>query len=243
MAQAPWVDNPGTFRFGVEATYLPDVSDRMATPTTCRPGNGPENWNVATVFLRPRFSFLLGDGVALEASWVPPVRMNGIRPNLWSFSIARTVPFGGGQALFTGRLHATIGSIRAPITCPDEALTDPASPCFGGRRSDDRYSPNVFGVELAITRPLANGRFRPYLGGGYNILHPRFQANFTDALGVEDDQKRDVNLHRWVVFGGTTLAILPGFLISAEAYAAPSDVVTGRLRMTVGLGSGRKPSR
>ena len=49
-----------------------------------------------------------------------------------------------------------------------------------------------------------------------------------------------MNLHRWVVFGGATVAVMSGFLISAEAYAAPSDIVTARVRMSIGLGSGHR---
>jgi hypothetical protein len=240
MAQAPWIFRPGSVQIGVEGTLLPDASSRIRTPTTCRPGAGPENWNVATGFLRPRLGFELGDGVLLEASWVPPIRVSGVKPNLWSFALSRTVPMSARGSMFTGRIHASIGSVRAPITCPAAATSDPTSPCFNGTTSDDRFSPNVFGVELAFAWPLAQGRLRPYLGGGYNILHPRFQVSYADALGQPNRQRTRVNLSRLTVFGGATLEAIPGLMLSAEAYSAPADLVTARVRANLLFGGRRR---
>jgi hypothetical protein len=235
MAQAPWIFRPGSTQIGVEGSLLPDANSRIRTPTRCRPTAGPENWNIASGFLRPRIAFALGDGVLLEASWVPPVRINGIKPNLWSFALSRTVALNRSGTTFVGRAHATIGNLRAPITCPTSALTT-AGPCFNGTRSNDRFSPNIFGMELGVAWPLAQGRLRPYLGGGYNILHPRFQVSYRDSLGVTNDQKTRVNLSRWAFFGGATLEAIPGFMLSAEAYTAPSDLVTARVRVNVMFG-------
>ena len=40
----------------------------------------------------PRQAFGLTDGVVLEVSWIPPVRVSGVKANLWSFAVSRTVP-------------------------------------------------------------------------------------------------------------------------------------------------------
>jgi hypothetical protein len=241
IGQSPWIYRPGSVHLGVEGALLPDASSRMRTPTKCRPTAGPENWNVGSYLIRPRVGFALGDGVLLEASWLPPVRIGDIKPNLWSFALSRTVPMNTKGAMFSGRLHTTLGSVRAPITCSAAAILA-AGPCFNGTRSNDRFSPNIFGVELAVAWPLAQGRLRPYFGGGYNILHPRFQVSYTDSLGQRNDQKTRVNLSRWTVFGGATLEPVPGFMLSAEAYSAPSDLITARVRMNVMFG-GREGRR
>jgi hypothetical protein len=240
-AQSPWVERPGSIQFGIEGALLPDASDDIATPTTCRPGKGPENVNILPGLVRPRVAFGLTNGVQLEVSWTPPVRVKGVKANLWSFALARTVPVNAKGGTFFGRVHATIGSLHAPITCGDAALQDPLSECFQGTRSDDRYSPNIFGVELGFGFPMAHGRLRPYLGAGYNILHPRFQVNFTNSAAVTDRRKVEVNLSRWVVFGGVTLAATRNLSLSGELYSAPSDLVTARARVSVGFGG--KPGR
>lgn len=235
-AQAPWIFSPGSMQIGLEGTLLPDASDRIATPTTCRPTKGPENVNILAAFPRPRLAYALMHGVLLEASWTPPIKLNGVKPNLWSFALSRAVPFNQRGALLMGRVHATIGSIKAPFTCPDEALDDVGSDCEGGTRSYDRYSPNIFGVELALGFPMARGRFRPYFGTGYNILHPRFQVHFRDAGGILDDTKVKVNLSRIALFGGATYAPSRDVLISGEAYSTPADQVTARARVTLLFG-------
>ncbi len=239
-AQAPWTYRPGSVQLGLEGTLLPDASERIATPTTCRPGKEAENVNILPAFPRPRVAYSLMHGVLLEASWTPPVRISGVKPNLWSFALSRAVPFNQQGALLTGRIHATIGSIRAPFTCPDEALEDPVSECFQGTRSNDRYSPNIFGVELGLGFPMARGRFRPYFGAGYNILHPRFQVHFRNAVGDLDKRKVEVNLSRVALFGGATFAPSEDLLISGEAYSTPSDLVTARARVTLVLGGLRR---
>lgn len=242
MAQSPWIYRPGSIQFGVEGTYLPDASDRIATPTRCRPGKGPENVNLLTAFPRPRLGFALGDGVLLEVSWVPPItRINGVRPNLWGLALSRSVLLTQKGTMFMGRVHATLGNIRAPFTCPKSATQDAGNPdCFGGEESDDRYSPNIFGVELGFGWPMARGKLRPYLGTGYNILHPRFQVDRIASGGAADNRKVEVNLSRWALFGGVTWAPGPGFMLSTEAYTAPSDAVTGRVKMMLVMGGRRR---
>jgi len=241
-AQAPWIYPPGSIQLGLEGTLLPDASDRIATPTTCRPGKGPENVNILPAFPRPRIAYALMNGVLLEASWTPPITISGVKPNLWSFALSRVVPFNQKGALLMGRIHATVGSMKAPFTCPDEALVlpDTVSECSGGTRSSDQYSPNIFGVELALGFPMARGRFRPYFGTGYNILHPRFQVHFRNAVGDLDKRKVEVNLSRVALFGGATYAPSRDLMLTGEAYATPSDLVTARARVTLLLGGVRR---
>lgn len=225
-AQAPEL-LPG-LRFGIEAAYMPQVDDATATPTICRPGKGPENVNLTPILPRPRLSLPLPLGLAIEASWVPPVRVGGVKANLFGVSLARS--FGRFDGIVASvRGHATFGSIHAPITCDDEALADDTNECFQGTRSDDRYSPNIFGADVAVSAPVAEGRLRPYIGAGYNRLTPRFQVNFTNSVGSVDTTRVIVNLDRLALFGGATWALSYRFALSGEVYAAPADAVSARL--------------
>jgi hypothetical protein len=218
---------PG-FKAGLELAYLPRVSDATATPTVCRPGKGPEHTNLLFGIPRPRFGMPLPLGLALEASWIPPLRVNGVKANLFSLSVEKV--FGRLDGLVASvRAHGTFGSIRAPITCDDEALRDPTSECFGGTRSDDRVSPNILGLDLAVGGSLAGGRLRPYGGAGYNRLQPRFQVNFTNRFGQLDNRRVEVNLDCMVVFGGATWAVSERLGLTGELYAVPADAVTGRV--------------
>src|SRR5439155_1074911 len=158
----------------------------------------------------------------------PPLRVGGVRANLFGVSVDKRFGRRNGVVLAL-RGHATFGSVRAPITCDDDALADPASECFGGRRSDDRFRPNIFGADLTAGAPLAQGRLRPYLGIGYTRLRPRFQVHFVNQLGVLDQRRVEVNLERLAVFGGATWAVTPRLGVTGELYAVPADGVSGRV--------------
>ena len=218
---------PG-FTAGLEVAYLPKVSEAIATPTICRPGKGPEHTDLLFAIPRPRFGTPLPFGLNLQASWIPPVRVNGVKANLFGISLEKA--FGRPDGLVAAvRAHATFGSIHAPITCDGDALNDATSECFGGTQSDDRLSPNILGLDVAFGGSLAGGRLRPYGGAGYNRLQPRFQVNFTNRFGDVDRRKVEVDLNRLVLFGGATWQLAERLGLTGELYVAPSDAVTGRL--------------
>jgi len=219
-------------RVAVEAASIPGVDRVTATPTVCRPGKGPENTNLLPVFPRPRLVLPMPGGLGLELSWIPPLRVRGVRANLFGLSVERSVGRPNGVVLAL-RGHATFGSIRAPITCAEDALADPSSECFGGQRSDDRFRPNILGADLRFGVPLAQGRLRPYAGIGYSRLRPRFQVHFVNQFGELDSRRVEVNLERVAVFGGATWAVGPRLGVTGELYAVPADGMSGRVVVRV----------
>jgi hypothetical protein len=225
---------PG-FNAGLELSYIPRVSDAIATPTVCRPGKGAENTDLLFAIPRPRVGMPLPLGLTLQASWVPPIRVNGVKANLFGISLEKA--FGSLDGLVAAvRAHATFGSVHAPITCADRELDDPTTECFRGTRSDDRLSPNIMGLDVAVGGSLAGGRLRPYGGAGYNRLQPRFQVNFTDQGGVLDDRRVEVDLDRLVLFGGATWQAGTRLSITGEMYSAPADALTGRVIVRTAVG-------
>lgn len=221
----------GRVEIGLELSYLPNVDSATATPTICRPGKGPENTDLLFVAPRPRIAVGLGKGVALEASWTPPIRLNGVRANLFGLALS----YGSRLASNTGfvvRAHGSFGRINAPITCPDEQLTNTLSECYQGTRSDDRYRPNVVGVETMVHW---TGRVQPYVGVGYNRLMPRFQVNFVNSQNSLDNRRVEVDLDRLAIFGGVRWQANQTWSLSGELYTAPSDAVTARAAIRFGL--------
>jgi hypothetical protein len=183
---------------GVEVASLLTVDADDATPTSCRPGKGPENAHPIAAIVRPRLAVAV-HGLVFEASWIPPVTVNEVKANLLGLAIAR--PFALAPGVYLGlRLHAVFGSLNAPVTCDDAALRDPSSECFGGTRSNDSWQPGVFGAEAVIG--AGRGKVRPYAGVGYTMLRPRFQVDFTNAAGSTDNTQVNVNLERVALFGG-----------------------------------------
>jgi hypothetical protein len=220
-------------RAGVETSYLPNIDDSTATPTTCRPGKGPENVNFGALLPRPRVSLGLPGGFALEASYIPPVRVKGAKPSILGVALRKTFALGGMTVGIRG--HATVGVIHAPIVCDDNALNDPLSECFNGTKSNDEFHPNIFGGDASLGWSLGGGRFQPYLGAGFNLLHPRFRVNFTNQFGQVDRRRVEVDLQRAVLFAGASWFPSPRFAISGQIYSAPTDAVTGRVGLSIGL--------
>jgi len=228
----------GAVRGGLEIAAIPAIDSKTATPLTCRPGKGPENTNLLPVLPRPRVSVGLPGGFEFEASWIPPLRLRQTKANLFGIALGRRFPVRRSVAL-TVRGHATLGTVRGPFTCPDAALADSTSECFGGQRSDDGYQPNIVGADVAAAW-VAGRRLHLFLGGGYNVLRPRFQVNFINSVGDTDNRQVFVNLSRAVVFGGVTWSANARTSVSGEAYVAPKDALT--VRLTVRLAAAAGPS-
>lgn len=216
------------FQVGLEAATLPDVPADIATPTICRPGKGPENVNKLPGLVRPRASLAFGPSFVVEAGWIPPVRVNGVKANLFSVAAGWVRPLSPSFTLGL-RGFTTLGEIRGPITCDDDALEDPASECFNGQESDDQFQPNLFGVDVSVGAALAGGRWRPYGGVGYTHSRPRFQVNFTNAVGDVDTTKVRADLDRMALYGGLSWVPGSGWDVSGEVYSTPADAVTVRV--------------
>ena len=234
-ARAPTRHPAGTWHVGLEVTTVPNVDPETATPTFCRPGKGPENTDLLFAMPRPRLSLALPAGFVVEASWAPPIRVAEVKAHLFGIGLSRMTPLGMGNAVLSLRAHGSFGVIKAPITCPDEALEDAASECYQGTRSDDSFKPNALGIEAAIGWQLGR-MFRPYLGAGYNRLAPRFQVNFVDQFGEPDRRKVEVDLHRAALFAGVGWQATTALELTGEMYAVPADAISARLAGRIRLG-------
>jgi hypothetical protein len=232
------VATPYSVRLEVEAVMLPGVSDETATPTTCRPGKGPENVNVLPALARVRISVSLPAGLSLEASWLPPVRLAGVTGNVAAAALGYSRPLTNGLAAGL-RVHATFGTVTGPFTCDDDDLEDAASECFGGTRSEDRFRPNIVGADLALGPRRDSRDVAWYAGAGYSRLAPRFQVHFRNAAGDLDRTRVEVDLHRVAAFGGITWTFAPAWSGSAEVYGTTADGATVRVALDRTIRRGR----
>ena len=224
---APTTDVP-KWKAGLEVATLPNIDEETRTPTICRPGKGPENTDLLPALFRPRVAARLGAHLQVDASWIPPVRINGVKSNLFGLALGWNSAIGTRLTL-GARAHTTLGEVNAPITCPEEALQDPTSECFEGTESDDSYKPNIFGADVRLGFGSAESRVHPYAGLGYNRLQPRFQVNFTNSVGELDDRKVEVDMNRLAVFGGLTWKLGESLGLAGEVYSTPADAVTFRV--------------
>jgi hypothetical protein len=230
MGGAPEHLSAGAVSVGGEAIPVPSPDPLLTHPDYCYQ-NTANNTKLAPVFARPRLVIGLPAGLAIEASYVPPVSVSSAHVTVGSVALSRSqsLSVGRSRVLLQLRAHGTIGRIDGPITCSRASLQtgDAGAPCYGTAPSRDSFDPRSLGAEAAIGTQFR--RFDIYAGGGANWLRPHFRAGFTDARGNVDHTTIDVALTRGVAFGGASLRVRDDLTLSGQLYAVPSDVSTLRL--------------
>ena len=226
---------PGAVRLSFDLTYVPTPSADIRRASFCQ--RKSENTELSPVFPRPRLAVGLPGGFFVEGSYLPPVTVLDATPNLGSLAVGWSRPLRGGDAgaaqsstWLTVRAHATVGSVKGPITCAADALqnTNPSRVCYGDEPSDDSYRPNMVGVE-AILGWTGGARASAYVGGGYTSLRPRFDVNFLSLNGVRDDTRVLLDDARIAAFVGGHLRVTRRGALTAEVYSVPKDVTTVRV--------------
>jgi hypothetical protein len=227
----------GGVRLGAELALLPHIDAATATPTSCRPGKGPENVNALPALARPRLSVTLPGNLVLEASWLPPVRLRGMKGNLAGVSLAHAHMLTPGLAVIA-RVHAVRGTVTGPFTCPEDEVANEESECFGGAVSEDRFRPNITGVDVSADWQRASG-LTLSAGAGYSRLAPRFRVHFRNAAGVLDSTLVRTDLNRLVLFAAASRPFATRWRAGAELYATPDDGATVRAVLDVSVRQGR----
>ena len=227
---------PGSIRVGFEAEYIPKPNAEIQKTGKCFLQKS-EHTSLSPVFGRPRLTIGLPASFALEASYLPPVKIADAKPNLGSVALSHTqrLPFSrvSGGATLMIRANATFGNVKGPITCPQSSLqtTSPAGACYGSKSSNDTFSPNMYGIDvLAGVRPPLSA-FGFYAGVGANQIDPHFQVGFTNGQGGVDNTKVQLDnpVTRLTLTGGVTGHAQNGIDFGAQIFSVPQDVTTFRI--------------
>lgn len=212
----------GKVELGLEVMTVPDVDSLTNQPTVCGTGRGLENTNQLVLAAEPRVRVGIGSGFAAEAGWVPPIPVSGVTANLFGFSFGWTsMPFGALVVEIRG--NAAFGTVSGAFTCTEARVQDPTSTCFGGSVSDDKFKPGVYGADVLLGGNFAEGRLRPYLGGGYAYLSPSFEVNRTDRFGNLDNTIVVSTMSRATITGGVTFDISKKISLTGQYFTFVSD--------------------
>jgi hypothetical protein len=122
----PYSRRPASFEAGLELSWIPELS--ASQRRVGFNGTKEEDLNKAPIFARPRLTIGLPWSTALTLSYVPPIRLFGVTPNLFAFGVERPVydrkPWTVGV-----RAYGQIGDIEGAFTCSEEAARSrPGSP-------------------------------------------------------------------------------------------------------------------
>ena len=216
----------GGVSLALEGSWVPTPSRDVRRTDECYAPKD-ENTGLSPVLPRPRLAVGLGGGVTGELSYLPPVTVADATPSLLGVAISfalgdRTVehvaPSARRSRRYLLRAHATVGYVDGPITCPRSALQDvPTQPCFGTSASNDRYAPNVSGVEGVVMQPLG-ARWRVLAGAGVSHARPRFRVNFRTGDGLLDRTRVEHDFTTMTALGGITARLSPRLELGVLAY-------------------------
>jgi hypothetical protein len=208
----------GSVEGGVELDWIPQLS-----PEERRIGfNGTkvEDLNQAPIFGRPRLTLGLPWNFALTLTYLPPVRIFGIKPNLFAFALERPL-YEQGSWTFGVRMYGQIGDVEGAITCPgDVAKFPPGSPenFYGcNNKSADKSTQRYAGLEFSGAYRINElGGLTPYLAVAGNFLDTAVRVN-AETFGVLD--RRHLMAETW------TFSFSAGF----------SYPLADKLNMSVGM--------
>jgi hypothetical protein len=219
---------------GGDATYLPNLS--AEDQKVGFNGAKAENTNFCPVFPRLRGSLSAGSW-AFEAAYLPPLRVCGVEPHMFSAAIARTLPLSPRwNAVLRASGH--YGTLRAAITCNEDAVADPSNTlCFDGTESEDTYRPFILALEgaLAYQGWWSERGLAPYVLVGVRREDFRFDVGFVDSAGVLDNTRLLAGLTRAHFAVGTTWAAGRRVRLGGELFYAPRALLSLRGRVSIAL--------
>lgn len=166
----------GHVRLALDGGWIPYV-DRVER-TVGFDGTKEEDLNKVPGFARVRVSLGLPAKLSFTLAWVPPIEINGVRPNLIAMSLGR--PFRLPHHLTAGvNLYGQVGNIDGDFTCPERWLNDPnRNPLGCVRPSRDEVDLYYLGVEATLSRRFAHAHgLEPYAGVAVNYMNLGFQVD------------------------------------------------------------------
>ncbi len=174
----PYSREPGSIEGGFAIQWIPQLSKSMR-----RVGfNGlkEEDLNQAPIFAQPRITIGLPWRSALTLSYLPPIRVFGVKPNLFAFALERPL-YERRPWTFGIRLYGQVGQIEGAFTCSsDVAKFPPGSPNnpFGcNKKSADTVTQQYGGVELSGSYRIEQLRgLAPYIAVAGNFLDNKTQV-------------------------------------------------------------------
>jgi hypothetical protein len=162
----------GQLRIGVEGEWVPEVGAQQSIIGFN--GTKSENLNQLPALGRLRISVGLGWRLSLTVSYLPPISINGVEPNLFSASLGR--PFVLRRNFTLGVLtYGQVGNVEGAFTCsgPEAAAgNDPHKNPFDCLEpSHDHVHMNYWGVELSTSyRIVPWRRLEPYGSVAVNAM-------------------------------------------------------------------------
>jgi hypothetical protein len=216
----------GSIEGGAELDWIPELS-----PEQRRVGfNGTkeEDLNKAPIFARPRVTLGLPGRFALTLSYLPPIRIFGLKPNLFAFALERPL-YEREDWTFGLRLYGQIGDVEGAITCPGSvAKFPPGSPenpygCEG--KSADKSTQSYAGLEFSGAYRIEKlGGLTPYLAVAGNFLDTEVRVH-AQTFGVLDRRHLESQTWTFSFSAGVAYPLADKLTLSVGMFYSPLWVI------------------
>jgi hypothetical protein len=215
----------GSVRLSADAEWIPSVSD--AQRVVGFDGTKAEDLNKLPAIGRLRVTVGLGWKLSLTLSYLPPISIAGVEPNLFSLSLGR--PFTIARGFTVGvSTYGQVGSVEGSFTCSDaevRAGADPQRNPFGCVNvSHDHVDMNYLGLEVAASYRIARAHgLEPYTTIALNYMNLGFRvaARYGDVV---DSTQLSTDGATFSMTGGLLFPITPKLDIGSELFYSPLTV-------------------
>ena len=174
----PRTRDPWSLEIGFEADWIPQLGKSLKKVGFN--GRKEEDLNKAPIFMRPRLIVGLPWKLALTLSYLPPIEVFGVEPNLFAFALERPV-YERAPWTIGVRAYGQIGEIRGAFTCPSDVAKFPVgSPqnAFGcEKKSNDIVTQKYGGLEFSGSYRIERLHgLTPYIAVAGNFLDNEFRV-------------------------------------------------------------------
>jgi hypothetical protein len=218
----PYSREPGSIEGGIEVDWIPYLS--KAKRRVGFNGLKEEDLNKAPIFTRPHLTVGLPGRFSLTVSYLPPIRIFGVEPNLFALALERPI-YEHNPWIVGARAYGQLGTIDGAFTCPsDVAKFPPGSPqnIFGCQKeSSDTATLRYLGMELSGSyRIVQAGGLTPYLAVAGNFLDTRFQVD-ARTFGVHDRSLREAGTWTFSASGGVIYPLTERLSVNVSLFYSP----------------------
>jgi hypothetical protein len=219
---APRTRIPGSIEVGAELDWIPQLSS--AQQRVGFNGTKEEDLNKAPIFGRPRVTIGLPWRFALTLSYVPPIRIFGVKPNLFAFALER--PLYERDSWTIGmRMYGQIGNVEGAFTCPGDVVQfSPGSPgnIYGcEKKSADKSSQHYAGLELSGAYRIDRLRgLTPYITVAGNYLDTQVRVN-AQTFGNFDRTRLEAETWTFSATAGVTYPLTNRLMLSVGMFYSP----------------------
>ena len=219
---APHSRDPGSLEFGLEVDWIPELSKSMR-----RVGlNGikEEDLNKAPVLIRPRLTVGLPWRFAFSVSYLPPITVFGVTPDIFAFAVERLVyenPF----LTIGARAYGQFGNVTGAFTCPSEVTRFPPgsvqNPYGCEHKSRDTATQNYGGLEVSAAYWFASlPGVTPYVSFAGNFLDNAFQVHSL-TFGVKDRTRLENDTWTFSASAGIVYSLTEKMSLSFGMFYSP----------------------